>query len=156
MADNAEPALTITQGLSAIVMPPKILGFVLTLQFKLPNPVAPAVGFNAQAAPTQTVLLTELWPTSNNSVSDDGEVAIHPLFVKFEVEVDVTLEQLPNIIIAAFEFAVVMDGIFESDVDVAVYHDVAVVTSKGVVVFTPEKATIAPATAVEPVVTVNV
>ena len=41
---------------NAIVIPPNVLGLVLTLQFNPPKPVAPAVGFKAQAAPTQGVL----------------------------------------------------------------------------------------------------
>ena len=60
-----------------------------------------------------------------------------------------TLVQLPNIITAALGLAVVIDGIDDNDVDVAVYQEVAAVTSKGVVVLTPEKATIAPVEAVE-------
>jgi hypothetical protein len=44
----------------------------------------------------------------------------------------------------------------DSDVEVAVYHEVAAVTSNGFVLLTPEKATIPAVVPVDPVVTVNV
>ena len=69
---------------------------------------------------------------------------------------DVTLGQFPNIKTAALGFVVVSEGMADKVADVAVYHEVAAVTSKGVVVLTPEKATMAPVAADEPVVTVKV
>ena len=60
IADKAVPALIVTHGRNAIVIPPKILGVVLTLQFNPPAPVAPAVGLKAHAPPTQGELPTPL------------------------------------------------------------------------------------------------
>jgi hypothetical protein len=146
----------ITQGRNAIVIPPKILGVVLTLQFNPPAPVAPAVGLKAHAAPTQGELPAPLCPTSYNSVSEAGDVSVQSVLTKLALVDDVTLGQFPNIKTAALGFAVVIDGMADKVVDVAVYHKVAAVTSKGVVVLTPEKATMAPVDADEPVVTVKV
>lgn len=69
---------------------------------------------------------------------------------------EVILEQLPNKITAAPGVTVVIEGTLEMEVDVAVYQEVAVVTSNGFVVLTPEKATITPVAAVLDAVTENV
>jgi hypothetical protein len=55
--------------------------------------------------------------------------------------------------IAAPLFTVVIEGILESVVDVAVYQLDGLVTSNGVVLSTPEKATIAPVVSEDPEVT---
>ena len=156
IADKAEPALIITQGRNAIVIPPKTLGDVLTLQFNPPAPVVPAVGLKAHAAPTQGELPAPLCPTSYNSVSEAGEVSVQLLVRKLALVDDVTLVQFPNIKTAALLFAVVIDGMADKEVDVAVYHEVGAVISKGVVLSTPEKATIAPVAADELAVTAKV
>ena len=89
-------------------------------------------------------------------MSEAGDVSVQSVLTKLALVVDVTLVQFPNIKTAALGFAVVIDGMFDKVVDNAVYHEVAAVTSKGVVVLTPEKATMAPVAADEPVVTVKV
>jgi hypothetical protein len=70
-ADAAETVLGFGQAArSEIKIPPIIRGFVLTTQLRLPNPVAPGVGSNAQAAPTAGLLaVTPSCPLSYNSVS---------------------------------------------------------------------------------------
>ena len=60
MAANAAPAFAVTQRRRAMVIPALIRGVVFTLQFNPPNPVAPAVVFVPQAAPTTGVLATAL------------------------------------------------------------------------------------------------
>ena len=77
-------------------------------------------------------------------------------FKKFALVDEVRREQLPNITIASPSLTVVIDGMLDSDVDVAVYHEVAAVTSNGFVLLTPENATIAAVVAEEPEVTVKV
>jgi hypothetical protein len=71
----------------------------------------------------------------------------------------VTLETFPNITSALLLLAVVTDGICDIVADVAVYqvsgNDASAKLSNGVVLFTPEKATIAPVEAVEVDVTAN-
>jgi hypothetical protein len=71
----------------------------------------------------------------------------------------VTLETFPNITNALLLVAVVSDGICDIVCEEAVYqlngNEAKVKLSKGVVVLTPENATIAPVDAVEDVVTAN-
>jgi hypothetical protein len=72
----------------------------------------------------------------------------------------VTLETLPNITNALLLVAVVTDGICDMVCEEAVYqlkgNDASAKLSNGVVLFTPENATIAPVEAVEPEVTAKV
>ena len=147
---EAVPAVFVAHGRSAIMIPPMRRGFVFGVQVKPPAPVAPAVVRIPQAPPTATVLLTLLCPTSN--ISDKvGLVDVQA--VKFAFVVEVILPLAPNAKIAAPAFTVVMLGKELMVVLVVVVHDVGAVTSKGVVVFTPENATMAAAVRVEPVVT---
>jgi hypothetical protein len=121
------------------------------------SPVDPVVAFIAQEQPSATLLgLPGFDPTSYNSLSDpdDGLDAFHE--VKFVFEVVLILEQLPKIKTAVFAVWVVIEGIPEVDVVLSVYQLEVSDTSKGLVKSTPEKATIAPAAAEEPEVTVNV
>ena len=68
----------------------------------------------------------------------------------------VTLVQFPNIKTAAFGFVVVIDGILVKVVDDAECQEEAAASSNGVVVLTPEKATIAPVAVEELDVTAKV
>ena len=152
MALNAVPALAVTHGLSAIMIPPIVRGLVFGVHVNPALPVAPAADFIAQAAPTAAVL-PAFPPASIISVRGDGLVIVQD--VKLVDDVEVILELFPNTITAALAVTVVIEGMFDMDVDVAVYHDVGLVTSKGLVLLTPEKATIEPVAALEPLVTAN-
>ena len=144
------PAVLVTHGRSAIMIPPMVRGFVLGVQVKPPAPVAPTAVRIPQAPPTATVLLTLLCPMSK--ISDRvGLVDVQE--VKFAAVVEVILELAPNAKTAAPAFTVVMLGKVLMVVLEIVVHAVGAVTSKGVVVLTPEKATMAAAVAVELVVT---
>lgn len=68
----------------------------------------------------------------------------------------VTRDTLPNITKALLLFTVVIEGIAAGEADAVVYQLDTAVTSNGVTVFTPEKATMAPVVAVELVVTAKV
>lgn len=149
---EAVPAVFVTHGRSAIMIPPMVRGFVFGVQVKPPAPVEPAVVRIPQAPPTATVLLTLLCPISNISVKV-GLVNVQE--VKFAFVVEVILPLAPNAKTAAPAFTVVMLGKLLMVVLLAVVHAVGAVTSKGVVVFTPENATMAAAVKVVPVVTVK-
>jgi hypothetical protein len=154
MALNAEPADAVTHGLSAIMIPPIVRGLVFGVHVNPAISVAPAVDCIAQAAPTAVVLFTLLCPASMISVRGDGLVIVQD--VKFVDDVEVILELFPNTTTAALAVTVVIEGMFDMDVDVAVYQDVGLVTSKGLVLLTPEKATIEPVAAEEVEVTAKV
>jgi hypothetical protein len=58
--------------------PPIVRGFVFTVQFKPPNPVAPAVGSKAQAAPTAGVLAVLVpKPLSYISLNEPNVAVVH-------------------------------------------------------------------------------
>jgi hypothetical protein len=77
--------------------------------------------------------------------------------VKFAFVVEVILPLAPNAKIAAPAVTVVMLGkLLMVELVFVVVHAVGAVTSKGVVVFTPENATMAPVTAEELAVTEKV
>ena len=141
-------------GRRAIMIPPMSRGFVFGVQVKPPAPVAPVVVRIPQAPPTATVLFTPLCPISK--ISDRvGLVDVQE--VKFAAVAEVILELAPNAKTAAPAFTVVMLGkLLMVELVFVVVHAVGAVTSKGVVVFTPENATIAAAVAVELVVTEKV
>ena len=148
---EAVPAVFVTHGRSAIMIPPMRRGFVFVLHVKPPAPVEPAVVRIPQAPPTATVLLTPLCPTSKISVKV-GLVNVQE--VKFVAVVGVILELAPNAKTAAPAVTVVMLGkLLMVELVLVVVHAVGAVTSKDVVVFTPENATMEAAVAVEPVVT---
>jgi hypothetical protein len=140
-------------GRSAIMIPAMRRGFVFGVHVKPPAPVEPAVVRIPQAPPTATVLLTLLCPMSKISVKV-GLVNVQE--VKFAFVVEVILPLAPNAKIAAPAVTVVMLGKLLIVVLVAVVHAVGAVTSKVLVVLTPENATMAAAVRVEPEVTAKV
>ena len=148
---EAVPAVFVTHGRSAIMIPPMRRRLVFGVHVKPPAPVAPVVVRIPQAPPTATVLFTLLCPISK--ISDRvGLVDVQE--VKFAAVVEVILELAPNAKTAAPAFTVVMLGkLLMVELVFVVVHAVGAVTSKGVVVLTPEKATMAAAVAVELVVT---
>ena len=150
---EAVPAVFVTHGRSAIMIPPMRRGFVFGVHVKPPAPVEPAVVRIPQAPPTATVLLTLLCPMSKISVKV-GLVNVQE--VKFAFVVEVILPLAPNAKIAAPAVTVVMLGKLLIVVLVAVVHAVGAVTSKVLVVLTPENATMAAAVRVEPEVTAKV
>ncbi len=141
-------------GLSAIIIPPINLGFVLGVQVKPPLPVNPAEVRIPHAAPTATVLFTLLCPISISSIK--GEGFVNDQEAKLALVVDVILPLAPKARIAAPGVTVVIAGKLLMDWLVAVVQDDGAATSNRVVLSTPEKATIDPAVAVELAVTVNV
>ena len=82
---EAVPAVFVTHGRSAIMIPPMRRGFVFGEQVKPPAPVAPAVVRIPQAPPTATVLLTLLCPISKIS---DKVGLVNVQAVKFAAVVD--------------------------------------------------------------------
>ena len=141
-------------GLRAIIMPPIVRGFVFGVHVNPALPVAPAVDFIAQAAPTATVLFVlPSLPASIISVRGDGLVIVQD--VKLVDAKDVIREQFPNTTTAAFAVTVVIEGMLDITWFEVVVHDVGLVTSKGVLLLTPEKATIEPVAAEEEPVTEN-
>lgn len=157
-SDGEEDALlTVSHaGLKIRAIPPIGLPvLVLTTQFTIPEPVTPVSGFVAQAAPTQAELAT-LLPTSNNSVRVAGEVIVQLLLLKFAFVVEVTLEAAPKSNTAVLVVKVVAVGIVVTFGPLAVVQLVLGVTSKGVVVLTPEKATIPPTAKPDEAVTAKV
>ena len=146
IALKALPALAVTHGLRAIIMPPIVRGFVFGVHVKPALPVAPGVVFIAQAAPTATVLsVFPSLPASDISVRGDGLVIVQD--VKLVDAKDLMREQFPNTTTAAFAVTVVIEGILDITWFEVVVHDVGLVTSKGVLLLTPEKATIEPVAA---------
>lgn len=153
IALKALPALAVTHGLRAIIMPPIVREFVFGVHVKPALPVAPGVVIVPQAAPTATVLFVlPSLPASDISVRD-GLVIVQD--VKLVDAVDVMREQFPNTTTAAFSVTVVIEGMLDITWLEVVVHDVGLVTSKGVLLLTPEKATIEPVAAEEELVTEN-
>ena len=153
---DEDALLTVSQAGSKIRAIPAIsLGLVLTVQFTLPAPVAPVAGLVAHAAPTQAELAA-LLPTSNSSAKAAGEVIVQLLSLKFAFVVEVSLAAAPNNNTAVLVDKVVTLGMFETLALVAVVQLVLGVTSKGLLLLTPENATIPPTANVDEVVTVKV
>ena len=100
-----------------------------------PAPVEPAAAFNAHAAPTEA----SAFSVSNNSVSVPGEVVFQP------DQAGVAPAAMPNMITAALAEAVVIAAaatLVEPALDTEI---VPGVTSKGIKLPAPEKATMPPA-----------
>jgi hypothetical protein len=87
------------------------------------------------------------------SDADDGLIAVQE--VKFVFEAEVILEQFPKIKTAVFAVWVIIAGMAEIVVALSVYQLDGSDKLKGLLLSTPEKATIAPAAAVELDVTVK-
>jgi hypothetical protein len=132
-----------------------VRGFVLGVHVNPAFPVAPAVDFIAQAAPTADVLpVTPSLPASIISVRGDGLVIVQD--VKFVDAKEVIRELFPNTTTAALAVTVVIEGIVDMTWFEMVVHDDELVTSNGVVLSTPENAIIAPVVAEEEAVTEKV
>ena len=153
---EAVPAVFVTHGRSAIMIPPMVRGFVLGVQVKPPAPVAPAVVRMPQAAPRATMLLAPVEPTSYNSVKGDGFVNVHAVKLVDAVVVFGSLEAFPKTRTAAFAVTVDSDVILLIEVADVVDQFAAVATSNGNAVLTPEKATMAPTVGLELPVAVKV
>jgi hypothetical protein len=148
--------VTVSQaGLKTRAIPAISLGLVLTVQFTRPAPVAPVAGLVAHAAPTQAELAA-LLPTSNSSVKVAGEVIVQLVLLKFAFVVEVSLAAAPNNNTAVLVVTVVILGMFVIFALVAVVQLVLGVTSKGVVLLTPENATIPPTANEDELVTAKV
>lgn len=148
--------VTVSQaGSKTRAIPAISLGLVFTVQFTLPAPVAPVNGFVAHAAPIQAELLA-LFPTSNSSDKVAGEVIVQLVLLKFAFVVEVSLAAAPNNKTAVLVDKVVTLGMFETLALVAVVQLVLGVTSKGVLLLTPENATIPPTANVDELVTAKV
>jgi hypothetical protein len=121
----------------------------------LPEPVAPDAGLVAHAAPTHEEV-PALLPTSNSSVKVVGEVIVQSELLKFAFVVEVSLPAAPKINTAVLVVTVEKLGMFVIFASIAVVQLELGVTSKGVVLSTPENATIPPTANKDELVTAKV
>lgn len=130
------PVTVVTAGRSAIKMAPFLSA---PDKVAVPFPVAPIAALMAHAPPTDA--LPEFW-LSNNSVKPPGLVVFHP------DQVGELFPAIPNITIAVLAVRVVFVVAVTAAVDPLTLM-APLATSNGVVLSTPEKATMVPTVPVD-------